>query len=510
MLKKAYLLVAGLLLPVLLSAKITLPALFQDHLVLQQNGRVSIWGWQSSGSEITIKPSWGKGILIKPKADGSWQAAINTLKAGSGYALTISDKEETITLSDIAFGEVWLCSGQSNMNFPLGKFDRWRSGVINYEKEIAAADHPEIRFFTVEKQVARTPQKDCKGSWQICIPQTAASFSAVAYYFAKEIQKELGVPVGIIHSSWGGTPVEAWTKEEILASDKNFQPILERFKKHTADTAKAKADYKAATQDWKQKKAENKLTGIDFVQGPREPLTADGNKSPANLYNAMIAPLVPYTIKGALWYQGESNMERAYQYRTLFPAMIKGWRKDWNADFPFYFVQIAPHRSQHAEIREAQFISYKTTPNTGIAVITDAGDSSDIHPRNKEVVGKRLSLWALGNTYGKKLEYAGPEYRSMKALEDKIELSFSHATGLKAINGDLNEFTIAGEDHVFHPAKAEIKGNKIVVWSKDVSKPLAVRFGWKYVPHAELYNAAGLPASPFRTDNWAGETDSNR
>ena len=510
MFRSAYLLMIGFFLPLLVSAKVSLPAIFQNHLVLQQQESVSMWGWQDSGSEVTLKPSWGNPITVMPNAEGLWKATLNTLKAGTGYSIAISDKDGTTELSDIAFGEVWLCSGQSNMNFPLGKFDRWRSGVINYENEIAAANHPDIRFFTVEQQVARTPQKDCKGAWKVCSPQSAAEFSAVAYYFAKEIQKELGVPVGIIHSSWGGTPVEAWTKEEILSTDKNFQPILERFRNHSRDTAKAKADYRAASLVWKQMKAENKLSGIELVQGPREPLTVDGNKSPANLYNAMIAPLIPYTIKGALWYQGESNMERAYQYRTLFPAMIKDWRSDWKNDFPFYFVQIAPHRSQHAEIREAQLISYKTTPQTGMVVITDAGDSSDIHPRNKEVVGRRLSLWALANTYGKKMEYSGPLYESMKVRGNKIELSFSHADGLKALSGDLKEFTIAGDDHVFHPAKAEIRGNKVNVWCDDVPKPFAVRFGWKYVPSAELYNAAGLPASPFRTDNWIGETDNNR
>ncbi len=491
-------------------AKIVLPAIFADNMVLQQNEKVALWGWADAGEKVTIKPSWSKEITTVAAADGKWTASLKTLKAGGPYSVKFSGKDNTLELANILFGEVWLCSGQSNMNFPLQKLGGWRTGVINYEQEVAAANHPNIRFFTVEQKVADTPQKDCKGTWEVCSPKTAVNFSAVAYYFAKDIEEQLHVPVGIIHSSWGGTPVEAWTKKEILESDEDFRPILERFKKQSENPKEATDAYKLAVEQWKKDVADGKLTGIAKVQGPREVLTKTSNKAPSNLYNAMIAPLVPFAIKGALWYQGESNMERAYQYRKLFPAMVSSWRKDWHAEFPFYFVQIAPHKAQHAEIREAQLLSSQSLKKAGMVVTTDVGDSADIHPRNKEAVGKRLALWALAKTYNKHLAYSGPLYKSIKIEDGKAFISFDFAEGLAAKNGSLKEFTIAGADQVFHPAKAEIKGNKVLVWSDEVSAPVAVRFGWKYVPHAELFNQSGLPASPFRTDSWKGETDNNR
>jgi sialate O-acetylesterase len=399
------------------------------------------------------------------------------------------------------------------MEFPLTKWidhSTWATGVNNYQKEIAEANYPQIRLFTVERQIADTPQKDVKGNWQVCSPRTAADFSAVAYYFAREIYSITGFPVGLISSNWGGTPAESWTKKAVLETDADFLPILERYNQALADYSKIKDGYQQAFDQWRKEADQAKAGGQPVPSEPKKPVNPTNNKSPYQLYNAMIAPLEPFTLKGVLWYQGESNAGRAYQYRKLFPAMINNWRSDWgNPNMPFYFVQISPHRSQNPEIREAQLLTMLHVPYTGMVVTTDNGDSLNIHPRNKELVGKRLSLWALNKQYGKKdLVYSGPVYKSMKANDREIQLFFDYTDGgLLAKDGSLKEFTIAGSDHIFYPAKAEIKGNSVVVSNPAVKNPVAVRFAWKNVPEPNFYNKAGLPASPFRTDRWKGITE---
>ena len=488
-------------------ADVKLPAIISDNLVLQQNSNAVLWGWADAGEAITVSNSWNN-QTVKTVADqnGAWKLVLKTIKAGGPYSVTIKGKN-LIELHNVMLGEVWLCSGQSNMEFPLERQESWKTGGLNTEQEIAQANYPNIRLFTVEKNTSVIPLKDVKGKWAECSPATARRFSAVAYYFGKEIWKETGVPVGLIHSSWGGTPAESWTKKEVLESDVDYKPIFDRLKKAEEDYPKSVTLYEQQLEQWKKDSATAKQKGDTITKAPSKPRAVSYYQAPSYLYNAMIVPLVPYTLKGVIWYQGESNAGRAYQYRKLFPAMIANWRKDWNSEFPFYFVQIAPYEGQGPEIREAQLLTMLSVPKTGMAVTTDAGDSLDIHPKNKEVVGKRLALWALANDYGKKnLEYSGPVYKSMKAENDKIRITFDHAAGLEAKDGLFTEFTIAGDDQKFLPGQAKIEGNTVVVWNDLITKPVAVRYSWKNVPHPNLYNKTGLPASPFRTDQWQGET----
>jgi sialate O-acetylesterase len=371
------------------------------------------------------------------------------------------------------------------------------TGVIDYEKEIKEANFPNIRQIDVANKNAETPQADFKGDWKVCSPATVDTFSAVAFYFAKQVHLATGYPVGIINSTWGGTAIESWTKKEVLTEDREFKLTVEKYDSLVKDYPKASENFKALMDTWQQDSSKPK---------PVQPVKPNPDKAPFRLYNAMIAPLVPYTLKGVIWYQGESNAGNAVQYKRLFPAMINNWRSDFkNPNLPFYFVQISPHRSQNPMIREAQLFTYRTVPNTGIAVTTDNGDSLDIHPRNKKLVGERLSLWALHNEYGKKdVVYSGPLYKSMKVDGNKIRVRFDFVDGgLTAKGGQtLNEFTIAGDDQKWVPAKAVIEGDEVVVSSEQVSKPAAVRFAWRNIPNPNFYNKAGLPASPFRTDDW--------
>ncbi|MBO2010095.1 sialate O-acetylesterase [Hymenobacter negativus] len=493
-----YFLLLFLCLPFFSYADVTLPALLADNLVLQQKTTVALWGWAAPGETVTVAASWQK-APIKTTADtqGSWLVRVPTGKAGGPYTITIQGNNK-LTISNVLLGEVWLCSGQSNMKFSVDKgAAKWMTGVKNAAEVMPQAKFPAIRMFTVAERVADVPERDVAGSWTVCSPETVGKFSAVAYFFGLEIHRKLGVPVGLIHASWGGTPAESWTRKEILKNNPLLRPILARYEAGLTQ----RPAYELALAAWKQEKAANPQSK---TPKPAEPLSASSNKSPAKLYNGMIRGLEPYTLRGVIWYQGESNAERAYQYRTLFPAMIASWRQDWQQpELPFYFVQIAPHKSQNAEIREAQLVSWQTVPHTGMVVTTDVGDSLDIHPRDKQTVGHRLALWALAKTYGEKnLLYSGPLYKSMEVKNGEARLAFDYAAGLDAKDGALREFTLAGPDSVFHPAQARIEGRAVVVSSPQVAQPVAVRFGWSKSPMPNLFNGAGLPASPFRTDNW--------
>ncbi|WP_400191764.1 sialate O-acetylesterase [Hymenobacter sp. B81] len=487
-------------------ADITLPALLTDHLVLQQKTTVALWGWAAPGEAVQVTAGWQKKPLrTVADAQGNWLVRVPTPKAGGPYTLVFQGRNR-LAVRDVLLGEVWLCSGQSNMAFPVAKgASKWMTGVTNEAEAVPKANYPAIRMFTVTQKVADEPERDVQGSWAVCSPQTVGAFSAVAYFFGQEIHLKTGVPVGLIHSSWGGTPAESWTRREVLAQHPELSPILTRY----AEGLARRPAYEAELAAWKQEKQAN--PEINRPK-PREPLSASSNKSPAKLYNGMIRGLQPYTLRGVIWYQGESNAERAYQYRTLFPALIASWRQDWQQpELPFYFVQITPHKGQNPEIREAQLLSWQQVPRTGLVVTTDVGDSLDIHPRNKQTVGHRLARWALRHEYNqRKLETSGPIYRSMRAENGKVRLEFDHAAGLKAEGPRLRDFTVAGADSVFHPAQARIDGNSVLVWSDQVTRPVAVRFGWLAVPHASLYNAAGLPASPFRTDAWRVSTHGKR
>ena len=477
---------------------VKLPSLISNNMVLQQNSEVALWGWADPGEKVVINTSWNNKITkVSANNSGKWITYVKTSSAGGPYTIIFQASNE-IKVENVLLGEVWLASGQSNMEFFVGKMKSSSyTGVINYQEEIKSANYPLIRQIDVPNKNAAEPKEDFTGSWNVCSPQTVDTFSAVAYYFALQLYKNTGYPVGIINSTWGGTAAESWTKREVLEADKDLRVTVSRYDSMVKNYPAALEKYNAALQNWK----------LDSLSKPKPSAIAKPNndKAPFRLYNGMIAPLIPYTLKGIIWYQGESNADRAYQYRTLFPAMIRSWRSDFkNEKLPFYFVQISPHRSQNAEIRDAQLFTYRSVPNTGMVVTTDNGDSLNIHPRDKKLVGDRLSLWALHNEYGKKdVIFSGPLFRSMKSKGNKIILHFDYAeSGLVAQNGELKEFIIAGDDQKFVPATAVIEGDEVIVWSNEIKKPVAVRFAWKNVPHPNLYNKAGLPASPFRTDNW--------
>ncbi len=473
-------------------AEVKLPALFTDHMVLQQGQSIKVWGWAAADEEVTV--TFRKQTAsIKSSAAGKWMVTLKSEKAGGPDTLKVSGKN-SITITDVLVGEVWVASGQSNMEWPL------RSS-FEPANDIAGSANPMIRLFTVPKLKADAPVDDVKSKWQECAPESVPGFSAVAYYFARDLQKALKVPVGIIHTSWGGSPAEVWMSEKVLSSNADHKRDI--FDAYTQQKAKVEA----AVKQWAAEQAESKAGGKEFTK--RKP--GLGWK-PTELYNGMIAPLIPYAIQGAIWYQGESNAGRAHQYRTLMADLIRNWRSDWGqGKFTFLQVQLAPFmavkdqpgESTWAELREAQGLAAQAVGKAGVAVITDVGDPKDIHPTKKEPVGARLALAARSIAYGEKIVSSGPAYDSMKVKGDKAIVSFDHVgAGLEARGGELKGFAIAGEDKKFVWAKAEIQGDKVIVSSPDVPKPVAVRYGWADCPVVNLWNKDGLPASPFRTDKF--------
>ena len=377
-------------------------------------------------------------------------------------------------------------------------------------------------MFTVKKAVTGKPARSLEGSWAVCGPQTVGNFSAVGYFFGRELHKSLNVPVGLIHTSWGGTPAEAWTEPSALESDPDLRVIAERGRQQVEKfNQEFPAQATAAIEKWKAQadKADAEGRPVPPLNLPQDPRASPWR--PSGLYNAMITPLLPYGIKGAIWYQGESNAGRAYQYRKLLPAMIQSWRTAWGqGDFPFYIVSLAnftpvkpePGDSDWAELREAQTLTANTVPNSGQAITIDIGEANDIHPRNKQDVGRRLALVALGKTYQKDVPHNGPTYDSMKVEGDSVRLTFKHTHGgLRARGGEgLKGFAVAGEDKKWHWADAKIEGDTVVVRSDKVQKPVAVRYAWANNPVCNLYNQANLPAVPFRTDDWKGVTADSR
>jgi sialate O-acetylesterase len=445
---------------------VKLPAIIGDNMVLQRGQPVPIWGWADKGEEVAVTVG-NQQIVAKAGDDGRWKVTLDKLDVGRPLEMTVKGSSgNTIVVKNIAVGEVWVCSGQSNMEMGVGACN-------DAKKEIAAAKYPRIRLFMVVKARAAQPAADVKGNWTPCTPQSIAAggwggFSAAAYFFGRQLHNDLKVPVGLIDTSWGGTPAELWTSRKALEVNPALKPL------------------------------------------------ATGQSS--CLYNGMIAPLIPYAIRGAIWYQGEANVGRAYRYRTLFPAMIANWRADWGqGDFPFGFVQIAPYKYHNAktdpaccaELWEAQRMTLDAAPNTGMAVTTDITDLNNIHPKNKQEVGRRLALWASAKVYGRDIVYSGPLYKSMAVEGGKIRLQFDHAGGgLIARDGKpLTEFTIAGADKTFVPAVAAIDGDAVVVSSDRVATPEAVRFAWRDDATPNFANKEGLPASPFRTDSWKGVTE---
>ncbi len=635
----------------LMFAKVVMPVLFSNNMVLQQKTEAPVWGECKPNREVKVQVGWNNKTYktISDKA-GKWSLKVETPEAGGPYKLTVL-AEETVVFNNVMIGEVWICSGQSNMEMPLAGWGK----IADYENEIAAADHPNIRLFQVEKATTLTPVTSLKvmgNSWLVCSPTTIPEFSATAYFFAKNLSEKLnGIPVGLIHTSWGGTPAEAWTSKESLNLLPDFKDYIAELKKVPTDLvvqqkyieqqqnnwktqliAKDRG-YSNGTAAWAQtgcddsgwesmnvpqiweaqmlkdfngvvwlrksidlpaayagkdlvlslgtiddneitffngqqvgategynqmrtytipgklvKEGRNVITVRVFDSGgeggfygdPQKVFIALGENKmelfgnwkysiglnmnevvvpkimvnqvqPTTLFNAMINPLVPYAIKGAIWYQGEANVDRAKQYQLLFPLMIHDWRKQWNVDFPFYFVQLAnylkrdeqPVTSPWAELREAQQVALSLT-NTGMATTIDIGNGGDIHPKNKQDVGKRLALLAAAKTYGVPLVSAGPQLQAYKIAGNKIEISFSSiGSGLKTRNDEkLTGFAVAGPDQKFHWATAEIVGDKVVVSAPEVEFPVAVRYAWANNPDCNLYNIEGLPAVPFRTDQW--------
>ena len=489
-------------------AEIRLPAIIGNNMVLQRETQTPVWGWADPGEEISVSVSWqDMQWAVKAGRDGKWMFRMTPPAVGGPYQMTLRGKN-TVRVENILVGEVWVCSGQSNMQWSV-------QNSSNAEKEIAAADYPRIRLFSVERKVADTPQPDCSGSWAECTPETIPAFSAAAYFFGRELHTELDIPIGLVHTSWGGTPAEAWTSEPMLKGNPAFEPILVRQKEIIENYPQAKKRYDEQLEQWKATVEKAKAEGTTPPRRPRPPRGPGHPHTPSGLYNAMIAPLIPYAIGGAIWYQGESNASRAYQYRELFPTMIECWRRSWGqGDFPFLFVQLAnfmavkpePGDSAWAELREAQSMTLNR-PNTGMAVIIDIGEADNIHPKNKQDVGKRLALWALAKTYGRDVVYSGPIYESMQRQGNKTVLRFDHVGGgLVAKGGQLKGFAIAGDDRRFVWADARIEGDTVIVSSEKVARPAAVRYAWADNPVCNLYNEAGLPASPFRTDTWPGVT----
>lgn len=482
----------GLLISICIGAQTNLNSLFSNHGVLQQSIEIPVWGETNLDTiqydnstdkrEITVEfNGQKKKATIK---NGKWMAKLDPMPAGGPYTMTVTDGENTITAQDMYVGEVWVCSGQSNMERQLGPRP-YQPIITDWEKERDAANYPLIREYYVPLNSADEPVEDIGSKWVVCSPETVQEFSAVGYLFASDLHKALNnVPVGMIFSAYGGTPAEAWTSREALEAHPDFRKYIDKYEQSIIDYAKNLAKY---TKEGSQGKP------------PKNPVT---QSHAYGQYNAMISPLQPYAIQGVLWYQGEANRNRAEEYKTLFPYMIKDWRTTWNqGDFPFLYVQIAPFKDCNPEIREAQLFALKNTNNTAMVVTTDCGDAEDIHPANKIPVGHRLSLTAQALAYDKPIEYSGPIYEFMEVKGDKVIIYFSHAqNGMVSKDGKLKGFVIAGEDGNFVPAEAKIEKNTVIVSSADVKKPVSVRYGWANVPDVNLYNKEGLPASPFRTD----------
>jgi len=670
--------------------QLRLAGLFTDNMVLQRDMPVPVWGWAAPKEKITVRVArrsasafagqsasafTGQSAGAVAGKDGRWMATLAPMPAGGPLEMTVAAGQGTLVVRNVMVGEVWIGSGQSNMEWPVAQ-------SLNAEAEIAGATYPSIRLFTVPKLPANHPQQDVQGAWQECSPDSVGSFSAVAYFFGRELHGKLNVPIGLIHSSWGGTMAEPWTSREGLLAEPSLRDIVESYENGLANFDQAMAEYQVKLAEYQDKhypkdpgnsgftqgwadpatptsewddmrvpcpwqsaglnfngvvwfrrevdvpaawagkeltvslgpcddcdttyfnnvqvgavgkdtpnywafprvykapgplvragrnvvavriydhggaggftgsasqmglvpsgdagatpirlagvwryKVEHNFGLVQLPPGPQMPFGPGNPNAPFALYNGMIAPLIPYAIRGGIWYQGESNADRAYRYRTIFPAMIRDWRRRWGlGDFPFLFVQLANHmpqgdqpgQSAWAELREAQTMTLKE-PNTGMAVAIDIGEAMDVHPKNKQDVGKRLALPALAKVYGMKdLAYSGPIYRSMKIEGGEIHLTFDHVGGglvAKGAGGSkLTGFAIAGRDRKFVWAEAEIRPSAlrqaqgsgqmdqtVVVWTNDVPKPVAVRYAWADNPVCNLYNAAGLPASPFRTDDW--------
>ena len=463
--------------------EVTLPALFSDHMVLQGGAAAPVWGWSDPGEQVTVLIGQQKKTAVAG-ADGKWMVRLDKMPPGGPTTLTVQGKN-ILTIQDVLIGEVWCCSGQSNMYFFVGQIGQ----IKNFQKE--KADLPKIRMFKEESGPATEPQGKPVGSWVICTSQSIRGFSAVAFFFGLNLHEKLQQPIGLISTAMGGTPIEAWTSLEAQKSAPELKPMLDSWNARVEKFRPA---------------AEATASGTAAVpENPRQ--TAH---FPGNLFNGKIAPLIPYAIRGAIWYQGEANASSpigAQRYAVQLPVLIQDWRARWGqGDFPFAWVQLPNYYTERESgwcaLRESQRRSLNV-PNTGMAVTLELGEPGNLHPQNKRDVGYRLSLWALAKVYGQKIPFSGPLLAEYKTTPGAIICTFQHTDGgLKAREGELKGFMIAGADQKWVPAQARIEGEKVIVSSPEVPQPVAVRYGWTCVAEASLVNGADLPASPFRTDDW--------
>ena len=491
-------------------ADVRLPKIIGSNMVLQRGAAITIWGWADPGEKVTVQFGENK-AKTKANSRGEWLVKLPALESGENLTMTITGKN-TIVLENIAMGEVWVCSGQSNMEKPIEPIGRQKP-VINYMLEIPDANYPNIRLFHVQRNHSGLPLKDVTGKWQPCTPQSIKGFTAVGYFFGRDLHRALGVPVGLIESSWGGTRSEPWTPPSGFASVPElsdiFQQVVQANDKYETELAQSLKEY----ERWVKQTKKDLKKKIPVSPAPELPQhLLDSHRQPTGLYNAMIHPIIRYAIRGAIWYQGESNRGDGFAYRQKMQALINGWRKEWKmGDFPFYFVQLAPYNYSYnknsadstllPQIWVAQLATL-SIPNTGMAVTTDISDLYDIHPQNKLDVGKRLARWALAKTYGKDIVFSGPIYRSMTIDGDKIRVQFDFVgSGLASRDGEpLNWFEIAGADKKYVRARAEIQGDQVVVSSQKVAQPMYVRFAWHQLAVPNLINKEGLPASSFNTE----------
>ena len=488
-------------------AELKLPAIISDHMVLQQKQANPIWGWDTPGTKLTVTFA-GQTKTAEAGQDGKWTVKVDPLPASDQpQVLTINGTSKK-EVQDVLVGEVWMCSGQSNMGFAL-------AGDWNGDLEAAASRLPNLRLIKVPLVGTQELQNDFKGEWRSSTPESARAFSAVGFFFGRYLHQVVGVPVGLIDNAWGGSAAEAWVRRESLETDARFARLMESTAKKEADLqgAGAKTNYEAQLARWRQASERAKAAQ---KAAPRQPISPrqwlSGNARPGNIFAGMLHPTLGYGIKGVIWYQGESNAGRAYEYAELFPFLIQQWRKEWNqGDFSFYWVQLADYRAEKpepgesdwAELREAQTKTLRL-PNTGQAVIIDLGEGKDIHPKNKRDVAARLARWALVKDYGLNLPYRSPEFNGMEIAGNKINLRFD-CFGSSLRTFDVNEavgFAVCGEDKVWHWATGTVKGNdEVEITCAAVDKPVAVRYAWADNPVCNLFSKDGLPVTPFRTDD---------
>ncbi|WP_158970083.1 sialate O-acetylesterase [Paraglaciecola sp. L3A3] len=485
--------------PLTSQANIVMPNIFGDNMVIQQLQKNTVWGKADSGEKVNVSIA-GQSHITQADSSGNWRVSLNPIETGSRYQLSVSGKNQ-LTFNNVAVGEVWVCAGQSNMG--------WRVGGSNHsELEIASANYRDIRLITVPRVGVNKPQFNFDANWQTVSADTVAEFSATCYFFGRRLHKILDVPVGLINSTWGGSPIEAFISRDALSHNKSFMPMLAEWDRKAAEFTPQK--FSKALKDFAQWEADGQPGQRQFK--PDNVLT--GKKRPANIFNGVINPIVGYGMKGVIWCQGESNLGRGYQYRSLFPLLINSWRESWGqGDFPFYWVQLADFNdevqspsagSSWAELREAQTLALEL-PNTGQAIVIDLGEAKDIHPRNKQEAANRLVRHPLLKDYGYQMAANSPMYDSFKIIDNKVQVTFKDVSS-KLYSFDTNTvlgFYIAGKDQRFVNAQAKIIGkNKIEVFAKSVSHPVAVRYGWENNPVVNLYDKIGLPVTPFRTDTW--------